>query len=69
MDHKALTTKLASFSHRRRHATESPPATTPSRSCSNEIDLDLIDVMLDLDPGALVWSPQRQDATFQIAEE
>ena len=35
----------------------------PSRSCSGKIDLDLLDLMLDLDPGALVWSP-RQGAIY-----
>ena len=31
------------------------------------IDLDLLDLMLDLDPGALVWSPG-QDATSNDIE-
>ena len=25
----------------------------------NDLDLDLVDVMLDLDPGMLAWTPSR----------
>ncbi len=33
-----------------------PDLTSPWRP--GDLELDLVDVMLDLDPGALIWSPR-----------
>ena len=69
MDHKILSSRLASFAHVGRGATEGPGTTRPSSSCTGEIDLDLLDVMLDLDPGALVWSPRQNASDNEVGTQ
>lgn len=63
MDDKTVTTRAASLAHLGRHATNGARIATESRSCLGELDLDLLDVMLDLDPGALVWSSRHGQIT------
>lgn len=59
MNHKIATTALASVAHLGRRSAKGSPTKRETQSYSTKIELDLLDVMLDLDPGALVWSPSK----------
>lgn len=59
MKDNTMATELASVAHVGRRAPGTPGTATQYRSRSTEIDLDLLDVMLDLDPGMLAWTPPR----------